>query len=146
MHHNPHHESHPFIFVASNQPNQGRTLTPEDLVTLATELGNNRKFLVLDTNVILCQMDLLEKGGEAISCMIVLGTVMSEVRRQNLSLHLRLTRLLKKEDRAFVFLANEHHRYELLFSHYSSPNPEIRIFLELSFLTLLIYYCLTPPK
>ncbi len=146
MCHNPHHESHPFIFVAFNQPNQGRTLTPEDLVTLATELGNNRKFLVLDTNVILCQIDLLEKGGEAISCVIVLGTVMSEVRRQNLSLHLRLTRLLKKDDRAFVFLANEHHRYELLFCHCLTLTLKHASFLELSFLTLFTYYCLTPPK
>ncbi len=117
----------PFFFIASNQPNQGRTLTPEDLANLATELGNNRKFLVMDTNAILCQMDLLEKGGEAISCVIVLGTVMSEVRRQNLSLHLRLTRLLKKEERAFIFLANEHHRFVICcysFTHYSNLNPE----------------------
>ncbi len=67
--------------------------------------------------MILCQMDLLEMGGEAISCVIVLGTVMSEVRRQNLSLHLRLSRLLRKEDRAFVFLANDHHRYYQLVRH-----------------------------
>ncbi len=73
--------------------------------------------------MILCQMDLLEMGGEAISCVIVLGTVMSEVRHQNLSLHLRLSRLLRKEDRAFIYLANKHHRYcQLVVCHLNAIN------------------------
>jgi hypothetical protein len=38
-----------------------------------------RQLLVLDTNVVLKQMDLLERGSAALTCVVVLQTVAEEV-------------------------------------------------------------------
>ncbi|CAM9204183.1 unnamed protein product [Ectocarpus fasciculatus] len=54
-------------------------------------------------------MDLLENPSPALSCVIVLQTVMQEARHNNLSLFRRLKQLLKDDSRVFVFFANEHH-------------------------------------
>jgi exosome complex exonuclease DIS3/RRP44 len=89
----------------------GRTLGNEDLARLVQDTctSNPKKVLVVDTNVVLAQMDLLERGDDAITCVMVLQTVLQETRHRNLSLHRRLMELLKEEGRGFVYLANEHH-------------------------------------
>ena len=76
-------------------------------------------YLVLDTNVVLKQMDLLEhtvrtKAGEAVgsgplSRCIILQTVLDEVKHQNLSIFNRLQTLLTSAERQHVMFPNEHH-------------------------------------
>ncbi|CAM9215017.1 unnamed protein product [Hapterophycus canaliculatus] len=86
----------------------GNPVSNEDLVQLARE-SVTKRFLVLDTNVVLNQMDLLDNPSPALSCVIVLQTVLQEARHNNLSLFRRLKQLLKDDSRVFVFFANEHH-------------------------------------
>ncbi|CAM9803551.1 unnamed protein product [Scytosiphon promiscuus] len=86
----------------------GKPVSNEDLVQLARE-SVTKRFLVLDTNVVLNQMDLLDNPSPALSCVIVLQTVLQEARHNNLSLFRRLKQLLKDDSRVFVFFANEHH-------------------------------------
>ncbi|CAM9627658.1 unnamed protein product, partial [Sphacelaria rigidula] len=80
----------------------------EDLLRLGRDSAM-KKFMVLDTNVVLNQMDLLETPSPALSFVIVLQTVIEEARHNNLSLFRRLKQLLKDDSRVFVFFANEHH-------------------------------------
>lgn len=86
----------------------GKTVSHEDLLQLGRE-SVMKRFLVLDTNVVLNQMDLLDTPSPALSCIIILQTVMQEARHNNLSLFRRLKQLLKDDSRVFIFFANEHH-------------------------------------
>ncbi|KAG5180708.1 hypothetical protein JKP88DRAFT_349459 [Tribonema minus] len=55
----------------------GKELTAQDMARLASESAM-KQLLVLDTNVVLNQMDLLDRGGPALSCVVVLQTVAEE--------------------------------------------------------------------
>uniref|UniRef100_A0A7S2B4Y1 Ribosomal RNA-processing protein 44 n=1 Tax=Octactis speculum TaxID=3111310 RepID=A0A7S2B4Y1_9STRA len=99
---------------------QGRTLQKMDLVELLKndKVGSKKQepkapdvmWLVPDTNVVLHQMDLLENSGcPSLDHIIILETVLQEVRHNNLSLFRRLKELLKHSTRRIVFLSNEHY-------------------------------------
>lgn len=64
--------------------------------------------LVVDTNVVLHQMDLLEN--EIISDVVVLSVVLEEVKNKNLSLYNRLRAIIDNPTRHFFVFANEHHK------------------------------------
>ena len=76
-------------------------------------------YLVLDTNVVLKQMDLLEHtvntknntsvGSGPLSRCIILQTVLDEAKHQNLSIFNRLQALLTSPERQHVMFPNEHH-------------------------------------
>lgn len=65
-------------------------------------------YLVLDTNVILDQIDVLEE--EAIRDVIVLQTVLDEVRHRSAAIYKRLRDVLQNPSRRFYTFVNEHHR------------------------------------
>lgn len=88
---------------------RGTTVDVEALRQLAKG-AFRRRLVVLDTNVVLAQMDLLERSSEPFRCIVVLQTVLNEVRHQNLSLYRRLKALMADESRELLFFANEHHR------------------------------------
>jgi len=67
------------------------------------------QYLLPDTNVVLHQMDLLESKTGAFNNIIVLQTVLQEVKHRNYKLYQRMRTLLNTNGSAFVF-ANEHHR------------------------------------
>ncbi|KAL5706081.1 Exosome complex exonuclease RRP44 A [Ranunculus cassubicifolius] len=64
--------------------------------------------LVLDTNVVLNQIDLLENP--AIDDVVVLSIVLNEVKNKNLSVHNRLRALTDNPLRRFFVFSNEHHK------------------------------------
>ncbi|GBG71084.1 hypothetical protein CBR_g8384 [Chara braunii] len=66
------------------------------------------KILVVDTNVVLNQIDLLENP--AITDVVILSVVMEEVQHKNLSVYNRLRALVTDETRHFFVFLNEHHR------------------------------------
>ena len=66
------------------------------------------RYLVLDTNVVLHQIDLLEKP--ALCDVIVLQTVLEEVRHNKISVHKRLRALVSDARRRFHVFSNEFHR------------------------------------
>ena len=72
------------------------------------------RYLVLDTNVVLHQMDLLDHacdGGpcDALCNIIVLETVMEEVKHRSLAVFNRLRALINRPERRVIVFANEHH-------------------------------------
>ena len=68
------------------------------------------RYLVPDTNIILRQMDLLENSCDALCNVVLMQTVMEEVKHRDLSLYNRLHALISVMERRFVVFSNEHHR------------------------------------
>ena len=66
------------------------------------------RYYVLDTNVVLHQIDLLERP--ALTDVIVLQTVLDEVRHNKLSVSKRLRSIIADEQRRFHVFCNEFHR------------------------------------
>ncbi|KAL5984268.1 Exosome complex exonuclease RRP44 A [Asimina triloba] len=64
--------------------------------------------LIVDTNVVLHQIDLLENP--AINDVVVLSVVLEEVRNKNLSVYNRLRALCSNNARKFFVFSNEHHK------------------------------------
>ncbi|GAB2254227.1 hypothetical protein Droror1_Dr00022036 [Drosera rotundifolia] len=64
--------------------------------------------LVVDTNVVLHQIDLLENP--AIDNVVVLSVVMEEVKNKNLSVYNRVRALCSNPSRHFFVFSNEHHK------------------------------------
>ena len=66
------------------------------------------QYLVIDTNVVLHQIDLLERP--ALTDVIVLQTVLDEVRHNKISLYKRLRAIIADERRRFHVFSNDFHR------------------------------------
>lgn len=64
--------------------------------------------LVLDTNVVLNQIDLLENP--AIDDVVVLSIVLQEVRNRNVAVYNRIRALCSNSARKFFVFSNEHHK------------------------------------
>ncbi|KAE8645869.1 exosome complex exonuclease RRP44 homolog A [Cucumis sativus] len=64
--------------------------------------------LVLDTNVVLTQIDLLENP--AIDDVVMLSVVLDEVKNKNLSVYNRVRALCSNPLRRFFVFSNEHHK------------------------------------
>ncbi|CAN4078578.1 unnamed protein product [Withania somnifera] len=64
--------------------------------------------LVLDTNVVLNQIDLLENP--AIDNVVVLSVVLDEVKNKNIGIYNRLRALCSNSLRKFYVFSNEHHK------------------------------------
>ncbi|KAL0882243.1 hypothetical protein ABMA27_000778 [Loxostege sticticalis] len=65
-------------------------------------------YLVLDTNVVLHQMDVLEE--DALTNVIILQTVLEEVKHQNTAIFQRLLEIIGNKKRKFYSFVNEHHK------------------------------------
>ncbi|XP_060801952.1 exosome complex exonuclease RRP44 [Amyelois transitella] len=65
-------------------------------------------YLILDTNVVLHQIDVLEE--DAIINVIILQTVLEEVKHQNTAIFQRLLEIIGNKKRKFYSFVNEHHK------------------------------------
>lgn len=65
-------------------------------------------YLILDTNVVLHQIDILEE--DALTNVIILQTVLDEVKHQNTAIFQRLLEIIGNKKRKFYAFVNEHHR------------------------------------
>lgn len=70
-------------------------------------------YLVLDTNVVLHQIDVLEE--DALKNVIILQTVLEEVKHQNTATFQRLLEIIGNKKRKFYSFVNEHHKYVSFF-------------------------------
>ncbi|XP_071724421.1 exosome complex exonuclease RRP44 homolog A-like [Rutidosis leptorrhynchoides] len=76
--------------------------------TSTARLSSSSTILVIDTNVVLNQIDLLEN--QAIENVVVLTVVLDEVKNKNLSVYNRIRALCSNNLRKFFVFANEFHR------------------------------------
>ncbi|KAI3838916.1 hypothetical protein MKX03_002692 [Papaver bracteatum] len=76
--------------------------------------------LILDTNVVLNQIDLLENP--AMDDVVILSVVLNEVKNQNLSVYNRLRALCRNNLRRFFVFLNEHHKDTYIKAKGESPN------------------------
>lgn len=65
-------------------------------------------YLMLDTNVVLHQIDILED--DALKNVIILQTVLEEVKHQNTATFQRLLEIIGNKRRKFYSFVNEHHK------------------------------------
>lgn len=65
-------------------------------------------YLILDTNVILDQIDVFEEN--VIEDIIILQTVLDEVKHRSAAVYKRLRDILKVPGRRIYTFVNEHHR------------------------------------
>ena len=84
--------------------------TTDHTPVLLSETPYANRYLVIDTNVALHQMDLLEHSCKALCDVIVCQTVLEEVKHRNLAVSRRLASLIADHSRRFILFANEHHR------------------------------------
>ncbi|KMQ94973.1 exosome complex exonuclease rrp44 [Lasius niger] len=64
--------------------------------------------LILDTNIILDQIDILEE--DVITNVIILQTVLEEIRHKSSNVYKKLKNIIKDPKRKFFVFINEHHR------------------------------------
>lgn len=65
-------------------------------------------YLVLDTNVVLDQVDVLEE--DVLKNVIILNTVLEEVKHKSSVVYKKLRDILKRPSRQFYVFVNEHHK------------------------------------
>ncbi|EZA55948.1 hypothetical protein DMN91_010758 [Ooceraea biroi] len=65
-------------------------------------------FLVLDTNIILDQIDILEE--DVITNVIILQTVLQEIRHRSSTVYKKLKNIIGDQKRRFFVFINEHHQ------------------------------------
>ncbi|RZC38435.1 exosome complex exonuclease RRP44, partial [Asbolus verrucosus] len=65
-------------------------------------------YIILDTNVILDQMDILEES--VIGNVIILHTVLNEVKHRSLPIYKRLCTVIENPNRHFYVFVNDHHK------------------------------------
>jgi hypothetical protein len=81
-------------------------LEQSKLIQLVSEAPHHH-LLIIDTNVILHQIDVLEYNCPATSLVIILQTVLSEVKHLNQAIYRRVMKLLQNESRSYIFYPNE---------------------------------------
>lgn len=109
--------------------------SPKDLVLALPTKSLSSTFpfphyLLLDTNVILDQIDILEE--EVLKNIIILTTVLDEVKHKSSSIFKRFKDIIGNSNRHIYTFVNEHHKLVYLFNKISQ-NSHI-----LSFLGILI--------
>lgn len=65
-------------------------------------------YLILDTNVVLDQIDVLEE--DILKNVIILHTVLDEVKHKSSVVYKKLRDILKRPSRQFYVFVNEHHK------------------------------------
>lgn len=65
-------------------------------------------YLILDTNVVLDQIDVLEE--DVLKNVIILHTVLDEVKHKSSVVYKKLRDILKRPSRQFYVFVNEHHK------------------------------------
>ncbi|XP_046384891.1 exosome complex exonuclease RRP44 [Ischnura elegans] len=89
-------------------PHKSRDLVLEEIPESKSSIFPFPHYLILDTNVVLHQMDVLEV--DALYNIIITQTVLEEVRHRSCTLHARLRNLMSNRDRNFYTFVNEHHQ------------------------------------
>ena len=84
----------------------GNILRSDDLVSLVSN-APHQQCLVLDTNIMMHQLDILECECPATGLIVVLQTVLQELKHLNVSAYRRVYNLVTNTKRNFIFFPNE---------------------------------------
>lgn len=85
---------------------RGALQSEKDLRSLV-QVNSNKHICVVDTNICLHEIDVLEFRSSDPLVVVILQTVLQEVKNLNLSVYKRLSELLADETRFFIFYPNE---------------------------------------
>lgn len=86
----------------------GSELDPECPENATVLSASAKQYLVVDTNVVLHQIDLLEHPD--VQDVVILSVVLNEVKARNSSIYQRIRKLTGMKDKRFYVFANEHHK------------------------------------
>lgn len=89
-------------------PHKDDELVLDSSPTSITTLYDFNHYLILDSNVVLHQIDVLEE--DALKNVIILQTVLEEVKHQNTAIFQRLLEIIGNKKRKFYSFVNEHHK------------------------------------
>ena len=79
---------------------------------VSTKLDSH--YVMIDTNIVLQEIDLLEDAN-GLQNVIILQTVLKEVRHRSIAIYKRLKDIISYNKRRFYVFLNEHHKGMLLF-------------------------------
>jgi hypothetical protein len=80
--------------------------TQDALINLVKS-APHKHLLIADTNVLLQQIDVFEQKCPATSLLVVMQTVLQELRGLSLAVYRRVMALMKDESKSFIFYPNE---------------------------------------
>lgn len=86
----------------------GSELDPECPEGSRVLSGSAQCYAVVDTNVVLHQIDLLEHPD--VQDVVILSVVLNEVKARNSSIYQRIRKIIASKDKRFYVFANEHHK------------------------------------
>ncbi|KDO31060.1 hypothetical protein SPRG_22126 [Saprolegnia parasitica CBS 223.65] len=110
--------------IACGLGNCGLCQSREDVQVVSALSGRAKQFLLLTSDVVLSQMDVLEHAAvKELQDIIILETVAEAVKAKDLAIYRRL-RALIKSDRNFVVFANDHHRDTYVAKQADETNAE----------------------
>lgn len=89
-------------------PHEKHDLVLSDSPKSPSDIVSEPHYLLLDTNVILDQIDVFEE--DVIKDVIILQTVLDEIRHKSATVYKRLREILINPARRFYTFVNEHHR------------------------------------
>ena len=90
------------LAILSNHPNEG----------ISTKFSSH--YVMIDTNIVLQEIDLLEDVN-GLQNVIILQTVLKEVRHRSTAIYKRLKDIISHNKRRFYVFLNEHHKGNCIF-------------------------------
>ena len=110
---------------------QGRQVSTAALLTLLRD-SQHHQLLIVDTNVIVQQIDLFEHNCPATTLVVLTQTVMESIKQTNVSVYRRASALLAAESKSFIFFPNELHSLTATFRYAS---------LHIQFFSFMFSFC-----
>ena len=103
------------IVILSNLESSRTSDEPSSLAILSSHPNENvsskysSHYLMIDTNIVLEEIDLLEDA-TGVQNVIILQTVLKEVRHRSTAIYKRLKDVISYNKRRFYVFLNEHHK------------------------------------
>lgn len=94
--------------ICKKCPHKQKDLILDKNPVSCCKLITDPHYIVLDTNIVLDQIDVLEEN--VISNVIILQTVLEEVKHKSSTVFKRLKDIISNPSRKFYVFVNEHHK------------------------------------
>ncbi len=84
----------------------GKVVSADTLRDLVAQAPHSH-LLIIDTNIALHQIDVLEYNSPSTSLIVIMQTVLQELKHLNNNVYTRIMELMKDSTRSFIIYANE---------------------------------------